>query len=477
MPPTARRPGLTLGAVVTTAVALADEEGLPGLSMRAVAGRLGVEAMSLYHHVPSKDALLDAMVDLVFGEFHAPEATGPWREELRRRSVTARRALLRHRWAVGLMDSRRRPGPETLRHHDAVLACLRGAGFSLAATGHAVALLDAQLYGFMLQELALPFTGEAELAEIGAEVLDDDTAAAFPHVAEFARDHALRPGWSFGAEFDVTLDLALDAVAGLAADRAPGAVAGTVAGGRAAAAPPAAERPEPVHVLAPVLGVDGCRSGWVGALLVPGAPRPRVVVAPTVAELVESVRSEVGLRVVGIDIPIGLPDAGVRRADVLARRALRGRASSVFTTLTRAAYAEASRADADAVNRGLSGQGVGAQAFALRARVLEVDAWVRSRPTVEVLEVHPEVSFVEMTGGPLPAGKKTDEGRQARLEALAAAGVARPSVLAGSGYAADDVLDACAVAWTAGRRVAGLSRSLPERPEVFSDGIPAAIHV
>ena len=463
MPPTARRPGLTREAVVAAAIALADEEGLPGLSMRAVAARLGVEAMSLYHHVPNKDALLDAMVDLVFGEFHAPQGAGPWREELRRRSVTARRTLLRHRWAVGLMDSRRRPGPETLRHHDAVLACLRGAGFSLAATGHAVALLDAQLYGFMLQELALPFTGEAELAEMSAEVLDDETTAAFPHFAEFARDHALRPGWSFGAEFDVTLDLALDAVAGLGAEEAP--------------APPVLERPDPVEVLAPVLGVDGCRSGWVGALLVPGAPRPRVVVAPTVAELVESVRSEVGLRVVGIDIPIGLPDAGLRRADVLARRALRGRASSVFTTLARAAYAEASRADADAVNRRLSGQGVGAQAFALRARILEVDAWVRSRPTVEVLEVHPEVSFVEMTGGPLAAGKKTDEGQHARLEALAAAGVARPSVLAGSGYAADDVLDACAVAWTAARRVAGLSRSLPERPEVFSDGIPAAIHV
>jgi predicted RNase H-like nuclease/AcrR family transcriptional regulator len=464
--PPARRAGLTRSAVVATAVALADEDGIPSVSMRAIAGRLGVEAMSLYHHVPNKDALLDAMVDLVFGEFHAPAGPGPWREELRTRSVTARQALLRHRWAVGLMDSRRTPGPETLRHHEAVLACLRRAGFSLAATGHAVALLDAQLYGFMLQELALPFTGEAELAAIGAEVLDAETAAAFPYFTEFAREHAMRPGWSFGAEFDVTLDLALDAVAGLAAhDRPEGS--GSVA----------SPRPDPVPVLAPVLGVDGCRAGWVGALLVPGAPRPRVVVAPTVGELVEAVRAEVELAVVGIDIPIGLPDAGLRAADALARAALRGRASSVFTTLTRAAYAEPTRAAADAVNRGLSGQGVGAQAFALRAKILEVDAWVRSRPTVEVLEVHPEVSFVEMNGGPLPAGKRTEEGRTARLDALSAAGLARPSVLQGSGYAPDDVLDACAVAWTVARHVAGLSRSLPEPPEVFSDGIPAAIHV
>ena len=90
MPPPARRPGLSRDAVVAAAVALADAEGLSALSMRALAGRLGVEAMSLYHHVPNKEALLDAMVDVVFGEFHSPVAAGPWREELRRRSVSAR---------------------------------------------------------------------------------------------------------------------------------------------------------------------------------------------------------------------------------------------------------------------------------------------------------------------------------------------------------------------------------------------------
>ncbi len=232
----------------------------------------------------------------------------------------------------------------------------------------------------------------------------------------------------------------------------------------------------PARSWRPVLGVDACRAGWVGVVLAPGAPRPRVVVAPGIAALVETVRESADVRVVGIDIPIGLPDTTTRAADALARRALPGKASSVFTTLTRAAYAAADRAEADVVNRSLSGQGVGAQAFALRAKILEVDAWVRSRPTVEVLEVHPEVSFAEMAGAPLVPGKKTAEGRAERLSALAAAGVGRPSVLEGSGYAPDDVLDACAVAWTAARRVAGLSRSLPDPPEVFSDGIPAAIH-
>lgn len=241
---------------------------------------------------------------------------------------------------------------------------------------------------------------------------------------------------------------------------------------------PAASGPAPTVELAePVLGVDGCRAGWVGALLEPGAPRPRIVVAPTIARLVETVRENAAVRVVGIDIPIGRPDDTTRAADALARRALPGKASSVFTTLTRAAYAAPDRAAADAVNRGLSGQGVGAQAFALRAKILEVDAWVRARPTVEVLEVHPEVSFAAMAGAPVAAGKKTDAGRTARLAALAAAGIGRPSVLDGRGYAADDVLDACAVAWTAARRVAGRSHRLPDPPEVFSDGIPAAIWV
>ncbi len=232
-----------------------------------------------------------------------------------------------------------------------------------------------------------------------------------------------------------------------------------------------------VEMTVPVLGVDACAAGWVGAILEPGAPRPRIAVAGTIADLVETVRQSLGIQAITIDIPIGLPDTTIRQADVLTRKTLKGKASSVFTTLTRAAYAEESRSDADTVNRRLSGQGVGAQAFALRAKILEVDAWVRTRPTVAVFEVHPELSFAVMAGAPLLANKKTDEGRLARLAALAAVGIASPSVLKGPGYAADDVLDACAAAWTAARRTNGHARSLPEPPEKFSDGIPAAIWV
>ncbi|MEO5744584.1 MAG: DUF429 domain-containing protein [Terracoccus sp.] len=233
--------------------------------------------------------------------------------------------------------------------------------------------------------------------------------------------------------------------------------------------------PEPLEVTVPVLGVDGCRGGWVGAVLEPGAPRPRIAVAQGITELVETVRTSLGVAVVGIDIPIGLPDNTVRRADGLARKAIPGKASSVFPTLTRAAYSAPDRAAADAVNRSRCGQGVGAQAFALRDKIVEVDAWVRSRPTVTVIEVHPELSFAAIAGSPIRPNKKSDAGRSARLAALHSVGIASPSVLSGSGYAADDVLDACVVAWTAARHANGAATSLPAVPERFSDGIPAAI--
>ena len=452
IPPT--RPGLHRDRVVAEAVALADEQGLAAVSMRALAARLGVEAMSLYHHVAGKDALLDAMVDVVFAEMYRPVVGGPWRAELRQRSVSGRATLTRHRWAVGLMDSRHTPGPATRAHHDAVIGCLLTQGFSLPATSTVVSLLDAHLYGFVLQEIALPFTSGEELAALASGILSPEARSAFPHIAAFAEGHALQPGYNFGDEFEIGLDLVLGALEGLKA----------------------AATPQRLDVTVPVLGVDACPGGWVGALLVPGAPRPRVVVAPTIGELVEMVRAEVDVLVVGIDIPIGLPDSTIRQADVLARAELPGRASTVFATLTRSAYLAPGRAEADAVNRGLSGQGVGAQAFGLRDKIVEVDTWLRGRPTVEVIEVHPEVSFAAMAGAPLPP-KRTEDGQAKRLATLAASGIARPSVLKGSGYAPDDVLDACAVAWSAHRRATGEGRRLPDPPEVFSDGIRAAIHI
>ena len=207
------RTPLTRPRIQQAALDLADERGLGGLSMRALARALGVEAMSLYHHVRGKEALLDGLVDAVFAEFHLPVVGGEWTAEMRARSRSARAAMKRHPWAIGLMDSRRTPGPETLRHHDAVLGCLRAAGFSLPLTGHAVALLDAHLYGFVVQEVSLPFQGGEELAELGAEMLGALPDDELVHFREFAVGHALLPGYDFGDEFDWGLDLVLDGLA------------------------------------------------------------------------------------------------------------------------------------------------------------------------------------------------------------------------------------------------------------------------
>ena len=207
------RSGLTRAGIVAAAVGVADAEGVAALSMRSVGKRLGVEAMSLYHHVANKEDLLDGMVDAVFAEFHAPEVGGAWREEMCARHHSARAVLKKHPWAVGMMDSRRNAGFETLRHHDAVLGCLREAGFSLALTGHAFAVLDAHLYGFLVQELSLAFDGEQDLAELGEQILTALPEGQLPYFREFTLEHALQPGYDFGDEFEVGLELLLDGLA------------------------------------------------------------------------------------------------------------------------------------------------------------------------------------------------------------------------------------------------------------------------
>ena len=207
-----KRAPLSRERVVTAAMALADEKGEAGVTMRAVAARLGVEAMSLYNHVAGREALLDGMVDAVFGEIELPAAGTDWKTAMRDRAASARAALRRHPWAVGLMDSRGQPGPATLRHHDAVLGALRGGGFSVAMAAHAFSVLDSYLYGFVIQELSLPFTNDTELDEVADAILRDLPTDAYPHLTELITEHALRPGYDYGDEFDFGLSLILDAL-------------------------------------------------------------------------------------------------------------------------------------------------------------------------------------------------------------------------------------------------------------------------
>lgn len=239
------------------------------------------------------------------------------------------------------------------------------------------------------------------------------------------------------------------------------------------------EAPPPVLAPpAPVLGVDACPAGWVGVVIDPQR-RASVFVAPDITGLIDLVRERHDVPVVAVDIPIGLPDAGGRQADAEARRALVGKASSVFSTPVRAAVEAATYEEARAANLAATDgrTSVSAQAYALREKVLQVDAWVRGRPGARVIEVHPEVSFARMAGAPLLARKKDADGVRARREALAAHGIVAPAWFRGAGFGEDDLLDACAVAWTAVRHALGVSESYPEVPEVFSDGIPAAIWV
>ena len=123
--------------------------------------------------------------------------------------VGARRCCGRHRWAIGLLESRTNPGPATLRHHDANLATFRAGGFSIELTAHAYALVDSYVYGFALQEASLPFDS-SNVAEVAESMMEMFRAGEFPHMVELATEHVLKPGYDFGDEFGFGLDLILD---------------------------------------------------------------------------------------------------------------------------------------------------------------------------------------------------------------------------------------------------------------------------
>lgn len=205
-----QRPPLSRERVLRGAVAVADAGGIGALTMRSLARELGVKPMSLYYYVAGKAEILDGIVDLVFSEIDLPSPGGDWQSQMRRRADSARRTLRRHPWAIGLMESRANPGPTTLRHHEATLATLRRAGFSVAMTAHAYALLDSYIYGFALQEAALPFNPQTVTE--ATEAITARFSGEYPHLVEMATEHILRPGYDFGDEFQIGLTVILDAL-------------------------------------------------------------------------------------------------------------------------------------------------------------------------------------------------------------------------------------------------------------------------
>jgi AcrR family transcriptional regulator len=208
----AGRVPVTRARALAAAVALADAEGIEALTMRRLALELGVEAMSLYHHVANKTDILDGMVELVFAEIELPVEGAEWRPAMRARAVSARAALMLHPWAISIMNSRTAPGPATLRHHDAVIGCCRRAGYSVAETGHIFSLIDSYIYGFVLQEVALPFDETSNLEAVVEEMMMPFSPEEYPHLTEFTAEYILKPGYRYGDEFEYGLDVILDAL-------------------------------------------------------------------------------------------------------------------------------------------------------------------------------------------------------------------------------------------------------------------------
>ena len=198
--------------VLGAAVALADAQGVEGLSMRKLAQELGVVPMALYKHVANKDELLDAMVDVVVGEIDPPAGGTDWKTAMRRRVLSARGALLRHPWTSRVMESRASPTPAVLAYMDSMIAMFRAGGFSIDLTHHAMHAMGSRLLGFS-QELF------DETADVGpgmdAETLRE-LAGAFPHITELVvaitHDQAsvVGVGCDDQFEFEFALDLMLD---------------------------------------------------------------------------------------------------------------------------------------------------------------------------------------------------------------------------------------------------------------------------
>ena len=207
-PRSRRRLPLSKDRVLRAAIELADQGGIESLTMRKLGQELRVEAMSLYNHVANKDDIVDGMVDLVFSEIDVPASGADWKSAVRQRAISLRDVLLRHRWAIGLMESRRKPGPANLRHHDAVIGSLRAAGLGMPTIAHAYSLLDSYIYGFALFAMNLPFHPSEEVAELGRVTLQGFPVDAYPNLVAYIS--GMRPGYDYRDEFGYGLDVILD---------------------------------------------------------------------------------------------------------------------------------------------------------------------------------------------------------------------------------------------------------------------------
>jgi AcrR family transcriptional regulator len=196
--------------VIDAAIRLADEGGIESLTMRRLALELGVEAMSLYYYIASKDEILNGIVDVVVGEFELPSPGADWKAALRRTATSAYEILLRHPWAASLVLSASGFSAARMRYMDSILRTLREAGFSADMTDHAYHALESHIMGFTLWEVGMNLGSAEELAGLATDFLKELSVDEYPYLAEHIEQHLKERSPEDEGEFAFGLDLILD---------------------------------------------------------------------------------------------------------------------------------------------------------------------------------------------------------------------------------------------------------------------------
>lgn len=215
----APKSGLDRKSIIRGAIELADEFGLEPLTIRKLADHLGTKPMTLYHYVKGKEDILDGMVGHVFDEVERPDPNLHWKEAIIRRAASFRRTLKAHPWSLPIMESRKRPGPDILDHHEAVLATWIRSGLPLSLVAHGVAATDAFVFGFVLQETTLPLGGDlptgGNLNQASDEIISPLSPEHYPALTRFTMEHVMRPGYDFGDTFDVGIRVIVEGIESL----------------------------------------------------------------------------------------------------------------------------------------------------------------------------------------------------------------------------------------------------------------------
>lgn len=204
------RPPLSRERVLEAAIVLADAGGIESLSMRKLAGALGVEAMTLYYYVANKDEILSAIVDMVVSEFELPDPEADWKVAIRRTAISAFEVLQRHPWAASLMLHRTAVSTARLRYMDAILGSLRRGGFSADLTDHAYHALDSHIMGFTLWVVSMNLGTEEDLAAMAEQFLRELPIDDVPNLAEHIQQHMKPRDPNDEGDFAFGLDLILD---------------------------------------------------------------------------------------------------------------------------------------------------------------------------------------------------------------------------------------------------------------------------